>query len=327
MTTSDTQPDILIETPLETGPRISGIATFFRLPLAASPKGLDIAVCGVPFDLGITSRTGTRHAAREVRAISFTHIEPYHPVTNQSPFERVRAADIGDVPIIPTEKDVDLKLIENFFADIYAAGARPLAVGGDHLITLPILRGVARERPVGMVQIDAHSDTDDGVYHDGTHFKYDNATVFRRAVEEGLLDPKRVTQIGIRGPRASSDDLAFALDSGIRVITMDEFDELGIEGTLAEARRVAGREPTYLSFDVDGLDAVFCPGTGCPEIGGLTTREAQKLVRGLKGLDFIGADFVEVSPPLDTSGQTCRVAAHFMFEMFDVLAEAASAKP
>ena len=324
MTESTDQPNYLIADPLATGPRFGGITTFFRLPLAADATGLDIAVCGVPFDGGITNRAGARFGPREVRSLSWSHIRPYHPVNDEAVFARVRAADIGDVNVIPTERDESLELIEAFFAAIHAGSAVPLAVGGDHLVTLPIFRGIARERPVGMIHFDAHSDTYDTIVPGRDEFKYDNGTVFRRAVEEGLLDPKRTIQIGIRGPRFTPDDLGFARETGMRVITMDEYDELGPKGVIAEARRVVGDGPTYVSFDIDALDAVFCPGTGSPEIGGYTTREAQVMIRGLEGLDLIGADLVEVAPPLDTGGQTARVGAHLLFELFHVLADAAA---
>ena len=306
---SDTQagPDYLIADPTATGPRFGGITTFFRLPLARDATGLDIALCGVPFDGGITNRTGARFGPRGVREMSWSHIRPYHPVGDTPVFEGIAAADIGDVAVIPTERDESLALITAFFADIAATGALPLAVGGDHLVTLPIFRAIAAERPLGMIHFDAHSDTYDTIVPGRDDFKYDNGTVFRRAVEEGLLEPGRTIQIGIRG---------------MRVVTMDEFDEIGPRGAVAEARRVVGDGLTYISFDIDALDAVFCPGTGSPEIGGYTTRHAQVMLRGLTGLNLIGADFVEVAPPLDAGGQTARVAAHLLFDLMYLLRDA-----
>ena len=301
-------------------PRFAGVVTFFRLPHLTDPTGLDIAVCGVPFDGGITNRTGARHGPRQVREMTHSHIRPFHPTTNRSPFEMCTAADLGDVPINPIVQKDSLQSIEDFFARIHAAGAIPLAAAGDHLISLPILRAIARDRPVGMVHFDAHTDTYDAVF--GESPAYDNGTPFRRAVEEALVDPKRVIQIGIRGPRFSADDLAFSLESGMRVVEIEEYFALGNEGVAAEARRVVGDGPTYVSFDVDGLDAVFVPGTGALEIGGYAPRDAQVMIRGLRGLDIIGADMVEVSPPLAPLGGTARVGANMMFELSNVMAEA-----
>ena len=315
-------PDYLIADPTATGPRFGGITTFFRLPLARDATGLDIALCGVPFDGGVTNRTGARFGPRGVREMSWSHIRPYHPEGDTPVFEGIAAADIGDVAVIPTERDESLALITAFFADIAATGALPLAVGGDHLVTLPIFRAIAAERPVGMIHFDAHTDTYDTIVPGRDEFKYDNGTVFRRAVEEGLLDPERTIQIGIRGPRFTPDDLGYSRDSGMRVITMDEFDEIGPRGVVAEAQKVVGDGPTYISFDIDALDAVFCPGTGSPEIGGYTTRHAQVMLRGLTGLNLIGVDFVEVAPPLDAGGQTARVAAHLLFDLMYLLRDA-----
>jgi guanidinopropionase len=211
--------------------------------------------------------------------------------------------------------------VERFYAKVHAAGALPLSAGGDHLITLPIFRAIAADLPVGMIHVDAHSDTNDRYFGDN---KYTHGTPFRRAVEEGLLDPKRTVQIGIRGSIYSAKDMEFAEQAGMRVIYMEEFAKLGVEKTIKEARRVAGRGPTYISFDVDGLDPVYAPGTGTPEIGGLTTLEAQHVLRGLQGLDLVGGDVVEVAPPFDPSGNTALVGATIMFEIMCLLADAVS---
>src|SRR5207237_1992190 len=196
-----------------------------------------------------------------------------------------------------------LDRIEKHFAKIHAAGTVPLSAGGDHLITLPIMRAIAKGGALGMVHFDAHSDTWD-TYFGG--FKYTHGTPFRRAVEEGLLDPKRVVQIGIRGSLYKRDDNDWAVEQGMRVITIEEYFDLGVEKVIAEARRVVGDKPTYVSFDVDGLDPAFAPGTGTPEIGGYTPHEAQRMLRGLRGLHLVGGDVVEVSPPVDMSGTTGR---------------------
>ena len=219
----------------------------------------------------------------------------------------------------PFDQGESLSRIEAFATAVRAAGAKPMAVGGDHLISLPLLRGLAADEPVGMVHFDAHMDTAPPVFADSP---YDNGTPFRQAVEEGLLDPKRCIQIGIRGPRFAVDELKQSTDFGIRVVTIDELFERGPKEVIAEAREIVGDRPTYLTFDIDGLDASLAPGVPSSEIGGFTTREAQVMLRGLKGVDIVGADFVEVSPPHDPSGLTARVAANLVFEQIDLLAEA-----
>lgn len=298
-------------------PRFADVATFMRLPRVADPAALDIAVVGVPWDGGTTNRPGARHGPREVRNQS-TMIRGVHPVTLRSPFDACRVGDFGDTPVNPVDLQATLRLVEEVFSGLHAAGTRPLAVGGDHLISLPILRAIARDRPVGMVHFDAHTDTWDS-YFGGS--KYTHGTPFRRAIEEGLLDPRRTIQIGIRGSLYAPDDLAWGVEQGIRLITIDEFDDLGLAGVTREIHRVAGAGPTYVSFDVDGIDPAFTPGTGTPEIGGLSPREAQKMIRVLAGLDLVGADVVEVSPPFDPSGQTALVAANLMFEIVCAMAE------
>jgi guanidinopropionase len=242
-----------------------------------------------------------------------------HHVSRIAPYDLARIADLGDAPVNPIDLMDTLGRIERFFAKVHAAGALPLSAGGDHLITLPIFRAIAKGRPIGMVHFDAHSDTNDRYFGDN---RYTHGTPFRRAVEEGLLDPKRTVQIGIRGSIYSPDDMDFAESSGMRVIYMEEFAKLGPAKVIEITRRVAGDGPTYISFDVDGLDPVYAPGTGTPEIGGMTTREAQEVVRGLQGLNLVGGDVVEVSPPFDPSGNTALVGATFMFEIMCLLADA-----
>ena len=299
-------------------PRFGAIPTFMRLPHIPDPARVDIALIGVPWDGGTTNRAGARHGPREIRNMS-SFMRKVHHVSRIAPYELARIADLGDAPVNPIDLKDSLARIEGFFQKVHAAGAVPLSAGGDHLITLPILRAIARERPVGLIHFDAHSDTNDRYFGDNL---YTHGTPFRRAVEEGLLDPKRTIQIGIRGSIYGAGDMDFAERSGMRVIYMEEFCRLGEETVIAEARRVVGDGPTYVSFDVDGLDPVFAPGTGTPEIGGLTTREAQHIVRGLQGLDIVGGDVVEVSPPFDPSGNTALVGATFMFEIMCVLADA-----
>jgi guanidinopropionase len=298
-------------------PRFGSIPTFMRLPHLRDPSQLDIALIGVPWDGGTTNRAGARHGPREIRNMS-SFMRKVHHVSRIAPYELARVADLGDAPVNPIDLMDSLARIEKFFAKVHAGGCIPLSAGGDHLVTLPIFRAIAAKRPIGMIHFDAHSDTNDRYFGDNM---YTHGTPFRRAVEEGLLDPKRVVQIGIRGSIYSADDMAFAENSGMRVIYMEEFTKLGVEKVVKEARRVAGRGPTYISFDVDGLDPVYAPGTGTPEIGGMTTLEAQHVLRGLRGLDLIGGDVVEVSPPFDPSGNTALVGATIMFEILCLLAD------
>jgi guanidinopropionase len=303
-------------------PRFGAIPTFMRLPHIADPAKLDIALIGVPWDGGTTNRAGARHGPREVRNMS-SFIRKVHHVSRIAPYELCRIADLGDAPVNPIDLLDSLGRIETFFSKVHAAGAVPLSVGGDHLVTLPIFRAIAAERPIGMVHVDAHSDTNDS-YFGGN--KYTHGTPFRRAIEEGLLDPKRTAQIGVRGSIYADDDMAFAEKTGIRVMYMEEFTRIGVDKAIAVARRCVGKGPTYISFDVDGLDPVYAPGTGTPEIGGLTTLEAQHLIRGLQGLDIVGGDVVEVSPPFDPSGNTALVGANIMFEILCVLADAVASR-
>ena len=299
-------------------PRFSAIPTFMRLPHVTDPAKLDIALIGVPWDGGTTNRAGARHGPREIRNMS-SFMRKVHHVSRIAPYDLARIADFGDAPVNPIDLMDTLARIETFFAKVHAARALPLSAGGDHLVTLPIFRAIAKSRPIGMVHFDAHSDTNDRYFGDN---KYTHGTPFRRAVEEGLLDPKRTVQVGIRGSIYAPDDMDFAENAGMRVIYMEEFTKLGAEKVIAISRRVVGDGPTYISFDVDGLDPVFAPGTGTPEIGGLTTREAQEVIRGLQGLNLVGGDVVEVSPPFDPSGNTALVGATFMFEIMCLLADA-----
>jgi guanidinopropionase len=241
-----------------------------------------------------------------------------HPVSKISPYDLCRVGDVGDVAVNPIDLMDTLKRIEDFYDGIVKAGATPLTAGGDHLITLPIMRAVAKRAPVGLIQFDSHSDTNDSYFGDN---KYTHGTPFRRAIEEGLMDPKRSIQIGIRGSKYAADELDYPLKAGIRIITIEEYFDLGVEKVCAEIRRVVGSGPVYVSFDVDGLDPVYAPGTGTPEIGGYSTHEAQRMLRSLQGLDIRGADVVEVAPPFDPSGNTALVGASVMFELLCVLAD------
>jgi guanidinopropionase len=305
--------------PIDSGvtPRFAGHSTFMRLPVLTDPGEVDIAIVGVPWDGGTTNRPGPRHGPRQVREMS-SLIKRVHSVTKISPYEICRVADLGDAPVNPIDLNRSLEDIRKFFAQIVEARAVPLAIGGDHLSSLPILRAVAASVPVGMIHFDAHSDTVD-TYFGG--LKYTHGTPFRRAIEEGLLDPKRVIQIGIRGSTYSADERDWPLQQGVRIISIEEFEEMGVDAAIREARRVVGDAPTYISFDIDAVDPAFAPGTGTPEFAGLTSREVNRLLRGLRNLNLIGADVVEVSPPFDPSGGTALAAANIAFELLCLLAE------
>ncbi len=301
-------------------PRFTEIATFMRAPLAETLEGLDIALIGVPMDLGVTNRAGARHGPREMRNAS-SLLRTINVSTQIQPYELAKIADVGDVPIDHLfNLDEAIKYIENFYVEVHKAGVIPLSAGGDHSITFPIFKGIAADRPVGMIHIDAHTDTWGEFYGS----KFHHGAPFRLGVEAGVLDPKRTIQIGIRGGQNTLEGLEFSNASGMRVVTMDEFADIGVDAVIAEARKVVGDGPTYISFDVDGLDPVYAPGTGTPEIGGITTFEALKLLRGLRGLNLVGGDVVEVAPPFDQTGGTALVGASLMFEILCLLAECVS---
>ena len=301
-------------------PRYAGLPTFMRLPMWPLDQlsDLDIALLGIPWDAGTTNRAGARHGPREVRNQS-SLMRRVHHVSHIAPYDLARVADVGDIPLAPMDVMAGLEAIERFVARLNQAGVRPLSVGGDHLITLPVFRGIARGEALGMMHFDAHSDTNDS-YFGGQ--RYTHGTPFRRAVEEGLLDPRRTVQIGIRGSIYDAEDQAFARDAGIRLIFMEEFARRDMDDVIAEARAIVGDRPTYVSFDVDCLDPCYAPGTGTPEIGGMTTFQAQHMVRGLQGLNLVGADVVEVSPPFDLGGATALVGATMAFELLCLLADA-----
>jgi guanidinopropionase len=302
-------------------PRFAGISTFMRLPHidpAQAPGEIDIGLLGIPFDGATTNRPGTRLGPRQVREAS-SLMRLVNDGTHVAPYEFCACADLGDVPVNPIDVTDTLRRIEAMLIHLHQGGVTPLSIGGDHIISYPILRALGTKWPLGMIHVDAHSDTGD-TYFGGQ--KLTHGTPFRRAIEDGVLDPKRTVQIGIRGTMYSTDERDWALDQGIRIIDMDEVAEKGIPYAIAEARRVVGTTPTYFTFDIDSIDPAFAPGTGTPEIGGFTSREALQLVRGFRHLDLVGADMVEVSPPLDQSGGTALVGASIAFELLCLLAEA-----
>ena len=294
-------------------PRFTGLASFFRTPYVEDfeGKGIDIGVCGVPFDGGVTNRPGARHGPREVRNLSSLK-RGVNQATGVKPFEKANVADIGDAWVSkPYELQGAHAEIQAFFERVKAAGIRPLSCGGDHSVSLPILRALAKDGPVGMVHIDAHCDTGD----DYGGSKFHHGAPFKIAVDEGLLDPTRVVQIGIRGSVYSEEMWKFSYDSGMRVMMIEEVEEKGWRAAMAEALEFVGDGPIYVSFDIDSLDPSIAPGTGTPEAGGLNMREAQGMVRMLAGRQIIGADMVEVSPPFDVGDQTSLMGATIMYEL------------
>ena len=296
-------------------PRFAGVPTFMRLPHVAldAPKikDVDIGIIGVPWDSGTTNRPGPRHGPRQLRDAS-TMIRAQHPVSGIRPYEKLNCADLGDVSINPADIEDSMDRITAFYKKLTEIGIKPLTAGGDHLTSLPVLRALAEKAPLGMIHFDSHTDLFHS-YFDGTMFTH--GTPFRRAVEENLLDPKRVIQIGIRGTQYDSEDLDFASSVGIRVIKIDEFFDRGIQDVMAEAREIVGEKETYVSYDIDFIDPAFAPGTGTPEVGGPNSYEALKVVRELSGVKIVGADMVEVSPPFDPSSNTAFLGVSVMFEL------------
>jgi guanidinopropionase len=297
-------------------PRFADVATFLRSRRLDIGPEIDIALVGVPFDMGVNFRSGARHGPAAVREASRI-IRQIHPTSGIAPFRLCNVADIGDAQVNPLDPSGSINLIQDCFQRIRDAGATPIAVGGDHTIPLPILRVLARDRPVGVVQFDSHPDTLDELL--GT--KINHATTFRRGVEEGLIDPKRTIQIGLRGSRFSEDDAIWGKNAGMRVITMDEYESIGREAVVREIDRVLGSAPAYVTFDIDGLDAAYAMGTGVPEVGGYTVRDAQVMIRSLQGKNLVGGDICEVAPMFDPTGQTALNAANLLFEMLCVVAD------
>jgi guanidinopropionase len=298
-------------------PRFSAIATFMRTPAVEISPALDVALVGVPFDLGTTFRAGSRHGPAQIREMSRL-IRQVNPTNGIAPFRICNVGDVGDAPVNPLDLMGSIDSITAFFERIHDAGAAPISAGGDHTVTYPILRGIVKGDPIGLVHFDAHADTLDELLGN----RVNHATPFRRAVEENLIDPKRVVQIGLRGTRYGDDDIRYGQDVGMRVITMDDYEAMGRAKVIDEIRRVIGDRPAYVTFDIDGLDPVYAIGTGVPEPGGLTMRDSQVIIRSLAGLNIVGGDVCEVSPPLDPTGHTALNAANLMFEILCVTASA-----
>jgi agmatinase len=301
-------------------PRFAGIPTFLRLPVHADPRDLDVMICGAPFDGGTTFRPGARFGPRGVRIASALG-RGHHPERGVSLFEKLRCADGGDILCVPMSTERSLANITERIHEIAVAGCVPVMVGGDHTVSLGSLRALHRVHgPLGLIHVDAHSDTFGPAWDVDVH----HGTVFRHALREGLLRPSDVLQLGIRGPFTAADDLAFARQAGIRIVMIDEIkrDLLDVVRSIAE---VSARGPTYVSFDMDGVDPAYAPGTGTPVPGGLTSYEALQLMRGVYGGALVGADVVELSPDHDSSGITALLAVSVLGEILAALAEARGA--
>ena len=309
------------KTPDMTSPRYSGLATFMRAPIAETLDNLDIAMLGIPYDGALTNRPGARHGPREVRNQS-SLMRSINHATRIDPYALCSIADVGDVAFTSVfDIEASHRQIEAFVAQIAKAGALPLSCGGDHSVSLPILRALAQE-PVALLHIDAHTDTWDSFQGS----KFNHGAPFRRAHEEGLIDPKKTVQIGIRGAQNVSEGWDYSHESGMRVMFIEEVRERGIPAIVEEARSVLGDGPVYLTFDIDSIDPAFAPGTGTPEIAGLTSGQALDLLRGFRNLNYVGADLVEVSPPFDVGGLTALTGATVMYEILCLLAEARAAR-
>jgi guanidinobutyrase len=296
-------------------PRFGGPGTMMRLPFQATAQGLDACFIGVPLDIGTSNRSGTRFGPRQIRAESAL-LRPYNMATRAAPFDGLQVADIGDVATNPYDLEKSVAIIEAAYDAILVHGCRPLTLGGDHTLTLPVLRAMRRRHgPVGLIHVDAHADINETMFGE----RVAHGTPFRRAVEEELLDTGRVVQIGLRGTGYAADDFDWPRRQGFRVVQAEECWHRSLTPLMAEVRAQMGDGPVYLSYDIDSLDPGFAPGTGTPEIGGLTTIQALEIIRGCFGLNLVGCDLVEVSPPYDTTGNTALTAAYLLFEMLCVL--------
>ena len=295
--------------------RFSGPNTFMRLPQSGALDGLDVAVLGVPMDIGTSWRSGTRFGPKQIRAES-AMIRPYNMATGAAPFDRLQVADIGDLAINTFSLADSLNIIADSYDRILRHDLIPMAMGGDHSMTLPILRAIARRHgPVALVHVDAHADVNEHMFGE----RETHGTVFRRAYEEGLIEPGKVFQIGLRGTGYAATDFSEAQGWGFQVFQAHELWGRPLDTLGAEIRRDIGDRPVYVTYDIDSLDPAYAPGTGTPEIGGLTTPQALQLIRALAGANIVGCDLVEVSPPYDPSGNTALTAANLLYELLCVL--------
>jgi len=304
--------------------RHTEIPTFMRAPFVTDLSGVDIGIIGIPYDGGLTFRTGARHGPREVRNESSV-MRSINVVTGARPYEQARVADIGDVQFRNMfAQEEAIRDIERFYDAIAATGVIPLGIGGDHSVTWPILKALAKhqDEPIAIIHVDSHTDT----WGEFSGSKFHHGAPFRLATEAGVIDPTKTVQIGIRGGQNVTEGLDYSRDKGMRLITIEEFEDLGWQAVAQEARRVVGDSPVYLTFDIDGLDPAYAPGTGTPEPGGITMREAQRMLREFSGLNFIGGDMVEVAPPFDPSGFTALNGATIAFEILCLLAETVASR-
>ncbi|WP_170427207.1 agmatinase [Ruegeria arenilitoris] len=306
--------------------RFAGIPSFMRLPSLDLEhdriSDVEVGLVGIPWDGGTTNRPGARHGPRQLRDFS-TMIRAMNPVTGVAPFSLVNCADLGDVAPNPVDIEDTLNRVTDFYTALRAKGITALTAGGDHLTTLPVLRALAANGPVGLIQFDSHTDLFDGYF--GGH-KFTHGTPFRRAVEEGLVDPKRFVQVGIRGTAYNTEDIKWGEAQGVRIIRIEELFDRGIDDVMTEVRGIVGTEPTYCTYDIDFVDPTYAPGTGTPEIGGPNSFQAQQVIRQMSGVNLIGADLVEVSPPFDPNGGTAWLGISLMFELLCVLAQAVDAR-
>lgn len=295
--------------------RFSGPGTFMRLPVADTAQGLDVAFIGVPMDHGTSWRSGTRFGPKELRSQS-AMIRPYNIQTGAAPFDSLNCADLGDVAVNTFNLNATIDIISKHYDEILKHDVVPMTLGGDHTLTLPILRAIAKKHgPVGLIHVDAHADVSDAMFGETVA----HGTVFRRAYEEKLIDPTRVWQVGLRGTGYSASDFDDPLEWGFKMILAQEIWHKSLKPLAEEIRAEMGDGPVYITYDIDSLDPAYAPGTGTPEIGGLTTPQAMELIRGLRGLNIVGCDLVEVSPPYDTTGNTALTGANLMFEMLSIL--------
>jgi agmatinase len=291
-------------------PRFSGVPTFMRLPHMQEAADLDLALIGIPFDGGTTYRPGARFGPRNIRVQS-AMIRPWNPVLKANPFEKWRIADFGDLSINPLSIEDTYQRITEQLGDVLRSGARSVCVGGDHSILLPILRAIHRHfGPVAFIQLDAHGDTWSG-YFGSPH---SHGTPVKHAIDEGLIEPGHALQVGLRGQVYSENDFDFAEKHGLRIITSEEFHRGGVELVKRHLKKLRGR-PAYVTLDIDVVDPAFAPGTGTPQVGGLSSAQILDLVRSLKGLSLVGCDLVEVSPPYDNGEITSLLAANLLFEL------------
>jgi len=294
-------------------PRFHGPSTMFRLPSQKNAEGLDMAIIGVGLDIGTSNRNGARFGPRQIRAES-TMVRPYGMATQAAPFDSFQVADIGDVALNTFNLLKSIDIIEEFYDEVLTHDAKPITLGGDHTISLPILRALKKKhgQKLALVHVDAHADINDHMFGE----KIAHGTIFRRAIEEGLVDANKMVQIGLRTTGYSADDFDWSRLQGARVVPVEECWHKSLSPLMEEVRNQIGTEtPVYLTFDIDGLDPSVAPGTGTPEPGGLTSIQGIEIIRGCHGLNLIGADLVEVSPPYDTTGNTALLAANLVFEM------------